>query len=151
MTTFSAGLTSLLPQSHDCRCYVSRRILACPLLWLQEHTDLRAHYFAHCSYLWHQLGSLTVPSPEAGDLVELIVLYTFLHWTEGTEDYTIHISHHRWSYFMPLSDIVTSLSARYCFKSDPFAVPIRLRSLGAANCVGQIKHWDGNINPRLKV
>jgi hypothetical protein len=56
-TTFSASLTNLtalLPQSRDTSCYVSRPILAPPPLWLQKHTDLRAHYFAHCADWWHQ-------------------------------------------------------------------------------------------------
>ena len=57
MTTFSASLTNLtalLPQSHDYSCYVSRPILAPPTLWLQKHTDLRAHDSAHVPNLWHQ-------------------------------------------------------------------------------------------------
>ena len=57
LTVFSASLThltSLLRQSRDCGCYVSRPILAPPPLWMQEHTDLRAHDFAHSSNLWHQ-------------------------------------------------------------------------------------------------
>jgi hypothetical protein len=55
MTTFNARLTNLmflLPQSSDCSCYVSRRILALPPLWLQKNTDLRVHSFAHS----HDLG-----------------------------------------------------------------------------------------------
>jgi hypothetical protein len=50
MTTFSASLTNLgvlLSLWRDCSCYVSRPILAPPPLWLQKHTDLRAHEFAH--------------------------------------------------------------------------------------------------------
>jgi hypothetical protein len=43
---------ALLPQSHDCSCYVSR--LAPPPLWLQKHTDLRAHDVAHSLDLWRQ-------------------------------------------------------------------------------------------------
>jgi hypothetical protein len=57
ITIFSASLTNLtaLPhQSHDCSYYVSRRILAPPPLWLQKHTDLRAHDFAHSPDMWHQ-------------------------------------------------------------------------------------------------
>jgi hypothetical protein len=57
MTTFSASLTNLtalLPQSHDRSCHVSRPILAPPPLWLQKHTDLRAHEFAHSPDWWHQ-------------------------------------------------------------------------------------------------
>ena len=44
-TTFSARftyLTVLLPQLHDCGCYVSRWILAAPPLCLHQHTDIRA-------------------------------------------------------------------------------------------------------------
>ena len=57
MTTFGASLTNLtllLCQSHDCSCYVSTPILAPRPLWLQKHTDLRAHEFAHAPNLWHQ-------------------------------------------------------------------------------------------------
>jgi hypothetical protein len=57
MTTFSASLaklTALLPQSHDCSCYVSRRILTPPSLWLQKHADLRAQGFEHYANLWRQ-------------------------------------------------------------------------------------------------
>ena len=57
MTTFSQILTNftvLLPQSHDCSCYVSRPILAPPSLWLLKHNALRAHDFAHSPDLWHQ-------------------------------------------------------------------------------------------------
>ena len=74
--TFSAGLTNLLPHSHDCRYYVSRRMLACPPIWLRKYTDLRAHDLAQCFCLRQQLGSLTLPAPEVGDLVELIVRYS---------------------------------------------------------------------------
>ena len=57
VTTFSASLTNLtvlLPQSHDCSCYIRRRILAHPPLRLQKHADLRAHDFEHSPELWHQ-------------------------------------------------------------------------------------------------
>ena len=57
MTTLSASLTiltSLLLQSRDISCYVSRPILAPPPLRLQKHADLRAHYFAQSPDLWHQ-------------------------------------------------------------------------------------------------
>jgi len=63
MTNFSASLTNfavLLPQSHDCSCYVSRPILTPPPLWLQKRTDLRAHGFAHSPDLWHQPRLATV-------------------------------------------------------------------------------------------
>jgi len=57
MKTFSASLSNLkvrLPKSHDCSCYVSRRILAPPLIRLQKHTDPRAHDFAHSPDLSQQ-------------------------------------------------------------------------------------------------
>ena len=60
MTTFSASLTNLtalLPQSHDCTCYVSRRILAPPL---QKPPDPRIHYFEHSTVLWHQPSLVNV-------------------------------------------------------------------------------------------
>ena len=57
MTAFRASFTkpkALLRQSRDCSCNVSRPILARLSLWLQEHTDLRAHNFTHSPDLWHQ-------------------------------------------------------------------------------------------------
>jgi len=45
VTTFSTSLakpTVFLPQSRVCSCYVRRRKLALPPLWLQKHTDLYA-------------------------------------------------------------------------------------------------------------
>jgi hypothetical protein len=65
-TVFSLFLTNntaLVPQSHDCSCYVSRRILAPAPLWLQKHNHLCAHGFAHSHSLWHQprLPNVTCP------------------------------------------------------------------------------------------
>jgi hypothetical protein len=63
MVTFSAWITNLtafLPQYNDCNLYVSRQTLALPPLWLQKHTNLRAHDFAHSPILWHQPGLATV-------------------------------------------------------------------------------------------
>jgi hypothetical protein len=57
MTTFSASFTNHeipLPQWHDCSHNASRQILALTDIWLQKHTDLRAHDYAHCTDLWHQ-------------------------------------------------------------------------------------------------
>jgi len=54
---FSAGLTyltALLPQSRDCNCYISRRLLAPPPLWLQKHTDIPTLDLVHSSELWYQ-------------------------------------------------------------------------------------------------
>jgi len=72
MTTSSASLTNhtvLLLQSRVCSCYVSGRLLAPPpLIW--AHTTLRTLRTFDVS-----LGSLTIPAPEAGVFVELILLY----------------------------------------------------------------------------
>jgi len=57
MKSFSASITNhtpILPRSRDSSCYVIRPIMAPPTLWLQQHTDLRAHEIAHSLYLWHQ-------------------------------------------------------------------------------------------------
>jgi hypothetical protein len=70
----SARVSQILPQSRDCSCYVSRPILAPPPLWLQIHTDLCAHDFAHSPDLWHQPRLRSVTAPKDGDFVELILL-----------------------------------------------------------------------------
>jgi len=57
MTTCIVNLahpTTLLPKPRDSSHYISRPIPAPPPLWLQKHTDLRAHDFAHSPDLWHQ-------------------------------------------------------------------------------------------------
>jgi hypothetical protein len=54
-TRVSQTLRAVLPQSRDCSCYVSRPIPAPPPLWLQKHTNLRAHDFAHSPHLCRQL------------------------------------------------------------------------------------------------
>jgi hypothetical protein len=72
LTTSSASLTkhsSLLPQSRDGCCYVSRPILA--LL----PSDLCAHNFAHSPNCDISLSSPALPAPKAGDSVKLILLY----------------------------------------------------------------------------
>jgi len=77
MTTFRESLTNLtafLPQSHGTSCYVIRRILAPPPHWL--HTLNYAHTTSRtlpsCDV---SLGCLTLPAPDAGDFVGLILLY----------------------------------------------------------------------------
>jgi hypothetical protein len=107
MTTFSASLTNhtaLLPQSRDSSRYVSRPILAPPLLWLQKHTDY-AHTTSRtvptCDV---SVGSLTLPASEAGGFVELIPLYTSQPWTHN----------HVWS--APLPYLVTLLRQRVHYK-----------------------------------
>ena len=77
-TTFSASLTTLtvlLPQSSDSSCYVGRPILALPPLWLHEHINLRAQNFAHSHDWSHDFGSLSLPAPEPGDIVEWLLLH----------------------------------------------------------------------------
>ena len=78
MTTFSTSLINislLLLQSYDfCYC-ASRRILVHPPLRLQKHTDLPARGFEHSPELWHQSRLLTLPASEAGDVMEIILLY----------------------------------------------------------------------------
>ena len=80
MTINRASLTKLtarLLQSRDYSYYVSRPILASPPLWLQIHTHLCAHNFAHSPTCDVSLGSLTLPAPEVGDFMELL---PFLRW-----------------------------------------------------------------------
>ena len=55
MTVLSlSNLMALLPQSHDCSCYISRQILAPPTLWLWKYTELCTHNFTGCPKMWHQ-------------------------------------------------------------------------------------------------
>jgi hypothetical protein len=67
------NLTPLLPQSHDCSCYVSRPIMAPPPLWFRNDIDLCAHDFAQTCNI--SLVSQTLPAPEAGDFMELILIH----------------------------------------------------------------------------
>ena len=90
MTTFSSShtnLTVILRQSHDCSYYVSRPILAPPRLWLQKHTDLRAHDFAHCPDLWHQPWLPNVTCEWSWVFLELILLYLAVMVTAGLAVY----------------------------------------------------------------
>jgi hypothetical protein len=64
-----ANLTVFLPQSDDWSYCVSRRILAHPPLWLQEYSTSPA-----VPYLWRSVLA-DVTTPEAGNFVELILLY----------------------------------------------------------------------------
>jgi hypothetical protein len=47
---------TLRPSNLSCNSnyYVSRQILGPPPLWLQKHSDLRTHDFAHSINVWHQ-------------------------------------------------------------------------------------------------
>jgi hypothetical protein len=88
MTIFSASLTNLtvfLRQSHDCSCYVSRRILAPPPLCantlIYAHTTSRTLPNSRTLPIsrtlptfYISLGSLMLPAPEAGDFVDLLLL-----------------------------------------------------------------------------
>ena len=63
-----------LPQSHDCSCYVSKQYWhlhrpVCRNTLIYAHTTSRTVQTCDIS-----LGSLTVPAPEAGDFVELLLL-----------------------------------------------------------------------------
>ena len=78
MTTFSASLTNLTPllqQSRDYSCYVSSPVLVPPPLELQQHADLFAHDSRTLPICDISVGSLTLPVPDAGDFVELILLH----------------------------------------------------------------------------
>ena len=88
MTTFSASLTkltSLLPQTSDWSCCVSRQILAPPLLWLQKHTDLRALYFAQFPDLRHQPRLANVTCPWSWRLYGINA--ATLHWKRSRATY----------------------------------------------------------------
>jgi hypothetical protein len=67
MTNLSVSPTNLtfhLPPSHECSCYVTRRVvLALHPLRLQKHADLSAHDFASPPIEWHQprLAHCTCP------------------------------------------------------------------------------------------
>ena len=79
MLTFSTSLTKLsvlLLQSRVYSCNVSRRIVASAPLRLQKHPDLRVLDLARTpSTCDISLGSRTLAEHEAGDFVELSVLY----------------------------------------------------------------------------
>jgi len=86
-TTFSVSLTNLtvlLPQSHNCSCYISRQILAHPLLLtagtlIYVHTTLRT--LPSCAI---SPGSLPLPAPEAGQFAEYShYTYNITHWEQA--------------------------------------------------------------------
>jgi len=66
------NVTARLPQSHDCRCYVSRLILTHPPLRLPKHAHTTLRTLPTCNM---SLVSRTLPSPQAGNCMELILLY----------------------------------------------------------------------------
>jgi len=66
MQTFSGSLinlTALVLQLRDCSCYVSRRLLAPPPLWLQKHTSIFAQDLGHSPDLWHKPRLVNVTCP----------------------------------------------------------------------------------------
>ena len=74
VATFTASLkntTALLSQSHGCCCYLSRRKLT-PLQFLVAETHWSTRTFPTCDI---GLDSPMFPAPEAGDFLELILLY----------------------------------------------------------------------------
>ena len=80
MTSFSVSLkklTDLLPQSRDSSYYVSRLILAPLQLSLQKHIDITHKTSRTLPICDISVGSLTLPALEAGEFVELILLYMY--------------------------------------------------------------------------
>jgi hypothetical protein len=78
VATISSCLTNftvLLPQSHDCSCNVSSRLLESRPLRIQKHNDVGTHNFARSPDLDISLGSLTLTALDAGDFVELMQLW----------------------------------------------------------------------------
>ena len=76
-------LTVSLPQSHDCSCYVSRRILTLPPVRLQKQTNKpRTYKHSHKQFralsqrVNNRLGSGMLSAPQAGNFMESILLYT---------------------------------------------------------------------------
>ena len=54
MKTFSASVTNftvLLPQSHDCSSYVSRRMLGPPPLWVQKYINIYIYIYVYYIYI----------------------------------------------------------------------------------------------------
>jgi len=80
MTAFRASLSNLmalLPQSHDCNCYVSRRTLAPPPLWLQRQIEWYTLNLPTCGI---SLGTLMLPALEAGDFFGITPTRCNLIW-----------------------------------------------------------------------
>jgi hypothetical protein len=78
MITFSASLTKLMvlqPQSHDCSCCVSRKVLAHSLSGYRNtliYAHMNLYTFPACDII---LGLLTLHVPEARELVELMLIH----------------------------------------------------------------------------
>ena len=93
------NLTPLLPQSPDSSCYVSRPILAPPLLWLQQHTDLRAHDFAHSCDLWRQprFANVTGASSWRPCGINTVILGKFIQCVCGVKSFLLEASRAVWN------------------------------------------------------
>jgi len=78
MTTFIANLANFsvpVPQSHVCTFYASRQSTGtCTIQTAEIHWPTRTRLRALCRLGDISLGSLTLPAPEAGDFVLLILL-----------------------------------------------------------------------------
>jgi hypothetical protein len=71
------------------------------------------HQFAHSPNLWHQLGSLTLPVPEPGDFVELMLSHVIavVHKQTNIGTSTALTAETQWStckWICALSKLVTS-------------------------------------------
>jgi hypothetical protein len=69
--TSVTNLTSLLSQHDYCTCYINRRVLAPPQLCLKK---IIVHAVPICDI---SVNSVTLPTPEAGHFVVLILLCTW--------------------------------------------------------------------------
>jgi hypothetical protein len=70
---------AVLPQSHDCSCYVCRWIMAPLPLWLQK-THWSTRTLSTCDI---SRGSLTLPTPKAGDFVKYSLLYLYIVFADA--------------------------------------------------------------------
>jgi hypothetical protein len=99
---FGASLTNLTPllsQSRDSSCYVSRTILAPPPLWRQQHTDLRAHDFAHSPDLWQQPRFANVTGAWSWRTcgINPVVLGKFIRCVCGVKSFLLETSRVVWN------------------------------------------------------
>ena len=94
---FGASLTNLkalLPHSRDSSCYVSRPILSPPPLCRQQHTDLRAHDFAHSPDLWLQPRFANVASAWSWRScgINSVILRKFIQCVCGVKSFLLETS-----------------------------------------------------------
>ena len=103
MTAFSACLTIpvvFLPQSRACSYHVCRRTLIPPPLWLQKHTDLHAHDFAHSPHFGYQPSIVNVTCVWSWRLCGInptihLCLYSCVHPQVFRQQFYVQISYHR--------------------------------------------------------